>query len=132
MSVYSVPVTLSTTTASQYENGLYFGSRICHVNTAASTTVKISVVLISPTPRSTAIQSAKLSPTVVHRILMIQNQIVISGTLLSRARAVERVGARSSGAVAMGAMVSRAAERGITARFALVKTWVVVDRVQSA
>jgi hypothetical protein len=29
------------------------------------------------------IQSAKLSPTVVHRILITQNQIVTSGTLLS-------------------------------------------------
>ena len=32
------------------------------------------------------IQSAKLSPTVVHRILMTQNHTVISGTLLSSMR----------------------------------------------
>src|SRR4249919_1987651 len=36
------------------------------------------------------IQSAKLSPTVVHRILMIQNQIVTSGTLLSIWRPLAR------------------------------------------
>jgi hypothetical protein len=33
------------------------------------------------------IQSAKLSPTVVHKILMIQNHTVISGTLFSITRA---------------------------------------------
>jgi hypothetical protein len=34
------------------------------------------------------IQSAKLSPTVVHRTLMIQNHTVISGTLLNITRRV--------------------------------------------
>ena len=50
--------------------------------------MKINEVLINPTPRSTLTQSAKLSPTVVHRILMIQNQMVTSGTLLSSTRPV--------------------------------------------
>jgi hypothetical protein len=43
----------------------------------------MSDVGISPTPRVMLIQSAKLSPTVVHRILMTQNHTVTSGTLLS-------------------------------------------------
>ncbi len=41
---------------------------------------------IRPTPNVMLIQSAKLSPTVVHRILMTQNHTVISGTLLSITR----------------------------------------------
>ena len=61
----------------------------CQKSTAAKHTVKINEVLTNPTPRSTLIQSAKLSPTVVHRILMIQNQMVTSGTLLSNARVLE-------------------------------------------
>ena len=51
-----------------------------------STTVKISAVALRPTPSVMLIQSAKLSPTVVHRILMIQNHTVTSGTLLSMVR----------------------------------------------
>ena len=43
---------------------------------------------IRPTPRVMLIQSAKLSPTVVHRILMTQNHTVTSGTLLSSMRPV--------------------------------------------
>jgi hypothetical protein len=46
-------------------------------------TVNRTAVFTSPTPRVMLIQSAKLSPTVVHRILMTQNQRVTSGTLLS-------------------------------------------------
>src|SRR3954454_7928749 len=49
----------------------------------ASTNVKISEVFSKPTPSVMLIQSAKLSPTVVHRILMIQNQMTTSGTLFS-------------------------------------------------
>ena len=48
--------------------------------------MKMSDVGISPTPRVMLIQSAKLSPTVVHRILMTQNHTVTSGTLLSITR----------------------------------------------
>ena len=48
--------------------------------------MKISDVVIRPTPRVMLIQSAKLSPTVVHRILMTQNHTVTSGTLLSITR----------------------------------------------
>src|SRR5437868_5604762 len=44
-------------------------------------------VAIKPTPSVMLIQSAKLSPTVVHRILMTQNHRVTSGTLLSISRA---------------------------------------------
>ena len=49
----------------------------------AITPLKITAVLVRPSPRAIFIQSAKLSPTVVQRILMIQNHMVISGTLLS-------------------------------------------------
>ena len=43
-------------------------------------------VAVRPTPKVMLIQSAKLSPTVVHRILMTQNHTVTSGTLLTSAR----------------------------------------------
>ena len=87
MSVYSVPVTLTTTTVSQYGNG--------HVPAAAaagrpgpprSTAVKMQAVFTRPTPSVMLIQSAKLSPTVVQRILITQNQMVTSGTLFSISR----------------------------------------------
>src|SRR3954452_5580576 len=99
MSVYRVPVTLSTTTVSQYAMGTYLGSRSCTTSTTASTTVNSSEVFSRPTPSVSLIQSAKLSPTVVHNTLMIQNQMTTSGTLLSKvrvdgsARVVEVVGA---------------------------------------
>ncbi len=48
--------------------------------------MKISAVAFRPTPKVMLIQSAKLSPTVVHRILMTQNHTVTSGTLLSITR----------------------------------------------
>src|SRR5882724_6345418 len=53
----------------------------------------MAAVAFSPTPRVMLIQSAKLSPTVVHRILMIQNQMVTSGTLFNiwRPRRAEAV-----------------------------------------
>src|SRR5258705_711147 len=86
MSVYSVPVMLTTTTVSQYGNGRYRSSRICQARTAARTAVKITEVASSPTPNVMLIQSAKLSPTVVHRILMIQNHRVTSGTLFNSVR----------------------------------------------
>ncbi|WP_246486985.1 hypothetical protein [Kribbella qitaiheensis] len=50
--------------------------------------MKMIAVATRPTPSCMLIQSAKLSPTVVHRILMSQNQTVTSGTLLSSARDV--------------------------------------------
>ena len=50
--------------------------------------MKMTEVWVRPTPRVMLIQSAKLSPTVVHRILMTQNQTVTSGTLLSSTRPV--------------------------------------------
>ena len=50
--------------------------------------MKISAVASRPTPRVMLIQSAKLSPTVVQRILMTQNHTVISGTLLGITRPV--------------------------------------------
>ena len=43
-------------------------------------------VAVRPTPKVMLIQSAKLSPTVVHRILMTQNHTVTSGTLLTSVR----------------------------------------------
>jgi hypothetical protein len=46
-------------------------------------TVNSTAVSTRPTPNVMLIQSAKLSPTVVHRILITQNQRVTSGTLLS-------------------------------------------------
>ena len=46
----------------------------------------MSAVGIKPTPSVMLIQSAKLSPTVVHKILMTQNHTVTSGTLLSMMR----------------------------------------------
>ncbi len=49
----------------------------------AKTAVKVTAVLTSPSPSCMLIQSAKLSPTVVHKILLTQNQMVNSGTLLS-------------------------------------------------
>ena len=49
--------------------------------------VNSRAVFTRPTPRVMLIQSAKLSPTVVQRILITQNQIVTSGTLLSSCRA---------------------------------------------
>ncbi len=48
--------------------------------------MKVRAVVFRPKPKVMLIQSAKLSPTVVQRILMTQNQTVISGTLLSIAR----------------------------------------------
>ena len=57
--------------------------RNCHARTAARSTVKISAVASRPKPNLPLTQSAKLSPTVVHRILMIQNHTVTAGTLLS-------------------------------------------------
>ena len=50
------------------------------------TTLKTSAVIVRPKPKPTLIQSAKLSPTVVHKILMTQNQMATSGTLLSITR----------------------------------------------
>jgi hypothetical protein len=50
------------------------------------------------------IQSAKLSPTVVHRILMTQNHTVISGTLLSIERA---------DSIAVGFVISLMSPEGI-------------------
>ena len=47
-------------------------------------------VAFRPTPNVMLIQSAKLSPTVVHRILMTQNHTVTSGTLLNITCAVVR------------------------------------------
>ncbi len=55
--------------------------------------MKIADVASNPTPRVTLIQSAKLSPTVVHKILITQNQRVTSGTLLSMVRAADAGGA---------------------------------------
>ena len=55
-------------------------------------TVNSTAVFTRPTPRVMLIQSAKLSPTVVHRILITQNHRVTSGTLLS----VRRTPGRSS------------------------------------
>src|SRR6478736_797687 len=55
-------------------------------STMASTTVKISDVFSRPTPSVSLIQSAKLSPTVVHNTLMIQNQMTTSGTLFNQVR----------------------------------------------
>src|ERR1700752_2114100 len=86
MSVYSVPATLSTTTVSQYTVGTYRLSCNWTANTRPSTIVKMMAVALRPVPRPTLTQSAKLSPTVVHRILMIQNHTVTSGTLLSMVR----------------------------------------------
>ena len=51
--------------------------------------MKISAVVLSPSPSVMLIQSAKLSPTVVHSILITQNHTVISGTLLSITRRAE-------------------------------------------
>ena len=51
-------------------------------------TVNRIAVFTRPTPSVMLIQSAKLSPTVVQRILITQNQMVTSGTLLSICRAV--------------------------------------------
>ena len=48
--------------------------------------MKITVVFSSPTPSVSLIQSAKLSPTVVHNTLMIQNQMTTSGTLFNMVR----------------------------------------------
>ena len=48
--------------------------------------MKMRAVAFRPTPNVMLIQSAKLSPTVVHRILMTQNHTVTSGTLLSITR----------------------------------------------
>src|SRR6478672_8524067 len=79
--------------------GTYLGSRICTTSTTASTPVNSNEVFSRPTPSVSLIQSAKLSPTVVHNTLMIQNQMTTSGTLLSQvrvsgsARDVEVVGA---------------------------------------
>ena len=53
-----------------------------------NTPVKIQAVFVRPTPSVMLIQSAKVSPTVVHRILMTQNQMMISGTLLRSSRAL--------------------------------------------
>jgi hypothetical protein len=89
---------------------------------ATSTMVKISEVLTNPTPRSTLIQSAKLSPTVVHKILMTQNQIVTSGTLLSNARAVDDAPDRGDVVgMDMSRMMPCVAEPPVTVRFALGK-----------
>lgn len=57
-----------------------------------SWSVRMSVyrVPIRPKPSEPLIQTAKDSPTVAHRFLMIQNQTVISGTLFSITRAVPR------------------------------------------
>src|SRR3954470_25018557 len=66
--------------------GTYLGSRSCTTSTPASATVNSSEVFSSPTPSVSLIQSAKLSPTVVHNTLMIQNQTTTSGTLLSNGR----------------------------------------------
>ena len=41
------------------------------------------VVIVSPRPSLSLIRSANVSPTVVHRTLMIQKTAVTSGTLLS-------------------------------------------------
>src|SRR5581483_617140 len=78
MSVYRVPVTLTTTTVSQYGNGTYRLSRSWTARTSANTAVKIQAVFTRPTPSCMLIQSAKLSPTVVHRTLITQNQMVTS------------------------------------------------------
>src|SRR5690242_14832829 len=86
MSVYSVPVTLTTTTVSQYGNGTYCLSRSWMIRTTTKTAVKITAVATRPTPSCMLIQSAKLSPTVVQRILINQNQMVTSGTLFSSTR----------------------------------------------
>ena len=43
---------LSTTTVSQYANGMYPRSRIWNSSTTAMTKVKIKAVLTRPTPRS--------------------------------------------------------------------------------
>ena len=48
--------------------------------------MKITVVFSSPTPSVSLIQSAKLSPTVVHNTLMMQNQMTTSGTLFNMVR----------------------------------------------
>src|SRR3954447_13564311 len=61
-------------------------------STTPSTTVNSSDVFSRPTPSVSLIQSAKLSPTVVHRTLMIQNQMTTSGTLFRRVRVVGAVG----------------------------------------
>ena len=58
-------------------------NRSCQTKTPARITVKISEVAASPTPSVRLIQPAKLSPTVVQRILMTQNHTVISGTLFN-------------------------------------------------
>src|SRR5215468_3652992 len=55
-------------------------------STTTNTAVKIQAVLTRPTPRVVLIQSAKLSPTVVHSTLITQNQMVTSGTLFSSRR----------------------------------------------
>ena len=48
--------------------------------------MNIRDVFNRPTPSVSLIQSAKLSPTVVHRTLMIQNQMTTSGTLFNMIR----------------------------------------------
>src|SRR4051812_24331365 len=111
MSVYRVPVTLTTTTVSQYGNGTYRFSRSWTARTTTNTAVKIQAVFTRPTPSFMLIQSAKLSPTVVHRTLITQNQMVTSGTLLSMSRPLR---VRASVVVVIRGGLRRESARNLT------------------
>src|SRR3954453_5865292 len=64
-------------------------------------TADATAVFFSPRPRLPDTRSAAVSPTVVHRTLMIQKKTVTSGTLLSICRAPERVKRGGAAVVAL-------------------------------
>lgn len=66
-----------------------FTAHLLHLSFGAvGTTDRSRRLVVRLNPSAVPIESAKLSPTVVHRILIAQNHAVTSGTLLSITRMV--------------------------------------------
>lgn len=86
LSLISVPTTLIRATAGQYTPARQARVRNCTARTAASRALISRDTPVRPSPAFSFSRSAAVSPTVVHSTLVIQKQMMTSGTLFRRVR----------------------------------------------